>query len=207
MTHPKPRMTLVMDLRLAVPSLELLEDASLVSMARFDREISKRDGAFDELVRRHAPRLHAVASRIVGREEAHDVVQDAFVSAYRAIASFRDQAQFTTWMHRITLNCCYARLRKNPQGANDLEMPTEIGDARPSPVEMAERQDLRAALERALTKIKPEFRETFALVEFGDLDYAEVADVLGIEVGTVKSRMSRARAALREILESEGYRP
>jgi RNA polymerase sigma-70 factor (ECF subfamily) len=200
-------MTLVMDLRLAVPSLELLEDVTLVSMARFEREASRRDGAFDELVRRHAPRLHAVASRIVGREEAHDVVQDAFVSAHRALASFRDQAQFTTWMHRITLNCCYARLRKNPQGANDLEMPREVSDARPSPVEVAERHDLRVALERALTQIKPEFRETFALVEFGDLDYAEVADVLGVEVGTVKSRMSRARGVLRQILEAEGYRP
>jgi RNA polymerase sigma-70 factor, ECF subfamily len=200
-------MTLVMDLRLAVPSLELLEDIALVGMARSDRDANRRDGAFDELVRRHAPRLHAVASRIVGREEAHDVVQDAFVSAYRAIGSFRDQAQFTTWMHRITLNCCYARLRKNPNAASDLEMPSEIGDDRPSPVEIAERRDLRGALERALKKIKPEFRETFALVEFGDLDYAEVAEVLSVEVGTVKSRMSRARGALREILEAEGYRP
>ena len=200
-------MTLVMDLRLAVPGLELLEDITLVAIARSDRDASRRDGAFDELVRRHAPRLHAVASRIVGREEAHDVVQDAFVSAYRSIGSFRDQSQFTTWMHRITLNCCYARLRKNPQASSDLEMPLEIGDPRPSPSEVAERRDLRGALERALTKIRPEFRETFALVEFGDLDYAEVANVLGIEVGTVKSRMSRARSALREILEAQGYRP
>ncbi len=200
-------MTLVMDLRLAVPSLESLEDIALVSIARSDRDASRRDGAFDELVRRHAPRLHAVASRIVGREEAHDVVQDAFVSAYRAIGSFRDQAQFTTWMHRITLNCCYARLRKNPNAASDLSMPAEVSDDRPSPVETAERRDLRAALERALQNIKPEFRETFALVEFGDLDYAEVADVLNVEVGTIKSRMSRARGALREILEAEGYRP
>jgi RNA polymerase sigma-70 factor (ECF subfamily) len=200
-------MTLALDLRLISPTLEMLEDATLVSVARTDRDTARRDAAFDELVKRHAPRLHAVASRIVGREEAYDVVQDAFVSAYRALGSFRDQAQFTTWMHRITLNCCYARLRKYPDAANDLEMPTDPSDDRPSPIEVAERRDLREALEGALSRIKAEFRETFVLVEFGDLDYAEVADVLGVQVGTIKSRMSRAREALREILEAQGYRP
>ncbi len=207
MTHPRPRMTLALDLRLISPTLEMLEDATLVSVARTDRDTARRDAAFDELVKRHAPRLHAVASRIVGREEAYDVVQDAFVSAYRALGSFREQAQFTTWMHRITLNCCYARLRKHPDAANDLEMPPDLSDDRPSPMEVAERRDLREALEDALARIKAEFRETFVLVEFGDLDYAEVADVLGVPVGTIKSRMSRAREALREILEAQGYRP
>lgn len=200
-------MTLALDLRLISPALEMLEDATLVSVARTDRDTARRDAAFDELVKRHAPRLHAVASRIVGREEAYDVVQDAFVSAYRALGSFRDQAQFTTWMHRITLNCCYARLRKHPDAASDLEMPADPSDDRPSPIEVAERRDLRKALESALARIKAEFRETFVLVEFGDLDYAEVADVLGVQVGTIKSRMSRAREALREILEAQGYRP
>ena len=70
-----------------------------------------------------------------------------------------------------------------------------------------ERRDLRFALERALSEIKIEFRETFVLVEFGDLDYAEAASVLGVELGTVKSRMSRARTALREKLEAWGYKP
>jgi RNA polymerase sigma-70 factor, ECF subfamily len=179
-----------------------LEDAQLVLL-------SKRgsDEAFDELVKRHAPKLHAVAARIVGREEAYDVVQDAFISAYRALPNFREQAQFTTWLHRITLNCCYGRLRKNPDGSSDLEMPLDASDGRISPIEVAERRDLRSALEAALAQIKADFRETFVLVEFGELDYAGVAEVLGIEVGTVKSRMNRARAALREILEGWGYHP
>jgi RNA polymerase sigma-70 factor, ECF subfamily len=185
-----------------VPSLTNCDDAQLVAMAR-----RGQDDAFDELVRRHSPRVHAVASRIVGREEAYDVVQDAFISAYRAIGSFREQAQFTTWLHRIALNCCYARLRKNPDGAHDIETPVAVSDSRATPLEVAERQDLRSALEKALGQIKAEFRETFALVEFGQLDYAHVAEVLGIEVGTVKSRMNRARAALRTILEAQGYRP
>lgn len=179
-----------------------LEDAQLVLIAK--RGSSE---AFDELVRRHAPKLHAVAARIVGREEAYDVIQDAFISAYRALPGFREQAQFTTWLHRIVLNCCYARLRKHPDGNNDLEMPFDLSDQRPSPTEAAERRDLRTALEKALQHIKAEFRETFVLVEFGGLDYAGVAEVLNVEVGTVKSRMSRARAALREILSGWGYRP
>jgi RNA polymerase sigma-70 factor, ECF subfamily len=184
------------------PASSDLEDAQLVVL-------SKRGSgdAFDELVRRHAPKAHAVASRIVGREEAFDVVQEAFISAYRALKSFREEAQFTTWLHRIVLNACYAKLRKNPDASSDVDLPLDARDAQPSPVDMAERRDLRSALERALQQIKAEFRETFALVEFGELDYAAVAEVLGIEVGTVKSRMNRARAALREILEEWGYRP
>ena len=198
--HPIPRMIGALDLRLAHVSLHALEDADLVVMAR-----SGRSEAFDELVRRHAPRLHAVASRVVGREEAHDVVQEAFVAALRALGSFRNEARFTTWIHRIVLNCCYGQLRRGGRGG--LELPADAEDGRPGPADAAERRDLRAALERALSRIRPEFRETFVLVEFGDLDHAQVAEVLGVPVGTVKSRMSRAREALRAHLSAEGYGP
>jgi RNA polymerase sigma-70 factor (ECF subfamily) len=199
-------MTLALTSRLTqafTPPLRDLEDAALVVLAK-----RGADDAFDELVRRHAPKLHAVARRIVGREDAHDVVQEAFISAYRALPKFLEQAQFTTWLHRITLNACYTRVRRRPQDGADIEAPLETPDARSaSPVEHAERRDLRSALESALAGIKPEFRETFVLVEFGELDYAGVASVLGIEVGTVKSRMSRARAALKAQLEAWGYHP
>jgi RNA polymerase sigma-70 factor, ECF subfamily len=184
------------------PSLTDLEDHSLVALAR-----RGQDEAFDELVRRHSPRVHAVSSRIVGREEAYDVVQDAFLAAYRAIGTFRQEAQFSTWLHRIALNCCYARTRKHPDLSHDIQTPLETTDQNDSPLEIAERRDLRAALEKALAKLKPDFRETFVLVEFGNLDYAAVANVLNIEVGTVKSRMNRARSSLREILEGWGYAP
>ncbi len=184
------------------PSLSDLEDNSLVALAR-----RGQDEAFDELVRRHSPRIHAVSSRIVGREEAYDVVQDAFLAAYRAIGTFRQEAQFSTWLHRIALNCCYARTRKHPDLSHDIETPIESASQTDTPLEIAERRDLRTALEKALAKLKPDFRETFVLVEFGNLDYAAVANVLNIEVGTVKSRMNRARSSLREILEGWGYTP
>jgi RNA polymerase sigma-70 factor, ECF subfamily len=187
--------------------LGTLEDAALVGLARHAKAPSERDAAFDELVRRYAPRLHAVASRIVGREEAFDVVQDGFLNAYRALGNFREEAQFSTWVHRIVLNCAYASLRRNPNARNDLEVPLEIISDQVTPLEVAENRDLRSALERALQRIKPEFRETFTLVEFGGLDYAGVAEVLEVQVGTIKSRMSRAREALRAILEAEGFRP
>jgi RNA polymerase sigma-70 factor, ECF subfamily len=190
--------------------LETLDDTALVTLARSGVQTannSERDAAFDELVRRYAPRLHAVASRIVGREEAFDVVQDGFLNAYRAIGNFREEAQFSTWVHRIVLNCAYASLRRNPNARNDLEVPLEVISDQVTPLEVAENRDLRNALERALQQIKPEFRETFTLVEFGGLDYAGVAEVLEVQVGTIKSRMSRAREALRGILEAEGFRP
>ena len=186
---------------------ETLSDAALVTLARSAKAPSERDTAFDELVRRYAPRLHAVASRIVGREEAFDVVQDGFLNAYRAIGNFREEAQFSTWVHRIVLNCAYASLRRNPNARNDLEVPLEVMSDQVTPLEVAENRDLRSALERALQQIKPEFRETFTLVEFGGLDYAGVAEVLEVQVGTIKSRMSRAREALRAILEAEGFKP
>ena len=184
------------------PSVSTLEDNQLVALAR-----RGQDEAFDELVRRHSPRVHAVSSRIVGREEAYDVVQDAFLAAYRAISTFRQEAQFSTWLHRIALNCCYARTRKHPDLSHDTPTPSEHPDTTDSPLEIAERRDLRAALEQALAKLKPDFRETFVLIEFGNLDYAATAQVLNIEVGTVKSRMNRARAALRQTLEGWGYAP
>ena len=186
----------------APPALEQLEDAALVLLAK-----RGNDEAFDELVKRHAPKLHAVAKRIVGTEEAHDVVQDAFINAYRALPKFLGESQFTTWIHRITLNCCYARLRKRPDMSHDLELPLDASDAGITPVEVSENRDLRSALEAALARINKDFRETFVLVEFGRLDYASVAEVLQIELGTVKSRMNRARASLRDILEGWGYRP
>ncbi len=183
-------------------SLHDLEDTQLVMLSR-----RGQDEAFDELVRRHSPRVHAVSSRIVGREEAYDVVQDAFLAAYKAMHTFRQEAQFSTWLHRIALNCCYARTRKNPDLSNDIDTPLETTDQTDTPLEIAERRDLRTALEKALAKLKPDFRETFVLVEFGNLDYAATAEVLNIEVGTVKSRMNRARASLRETLEGWGYTP
>ena len=186
----------------APPALGHLEDTALVLLAQ-----RGQDEAFDELVRRHAPKLHAVAKRIVGAEEAHDVVQDAFINAYRALPKFLNESQFTTWMHRITLNCCYARLRKHPDMGLDLELPQDGGFAGVTPVEVSENRDLRSALEAALARINKDFRETFVLVEFGELDYASAAEVLQIELGTVKSRMNRARASLRDILEGWGYRP
>jgi RNA polymerase sigma-70 factor, ECF subfamily len=200
--HPTVKMMLALENHLISTQLSSLDDAALVGLA-----CNGREEAFDELVQRHSPRIHAVASRIVGREEAYDVIQDAFISAYRALNSFKNQSQFTTWLHRIALNCCYARIRKHPETNNDLEMPVEVSDSRAHPIDVVERRDLRFALERALSEIKSEFRETFVLVEFGDLDYAEAASVLGVELGTVKSRMSRARGALREKLEAWGYKP
>lgn len=197
-------MTGVLTLRFtpAPPALTSLEDAALVLLAQ-----RGGDDAFDELVKRHAPKLHAVAKRIVGTEEAHDVVQEAFINAYRALPKFLGESQFTTWMHRITLNCCYARLRKHPEMSVDLELPLDLSFAGVTPIEVSENRDLRAALEAALARINQDFRETFVLIEFGQLDYASAAQVLQVELGTVKSRMNRARAALRDILEEWGYRP
>lgn len=183
-------------------SLAALDDITLVSLAK-----RGHDAAFEGLLERHATRLHAVAARLVGHDEAADILQEATISAYRGLRGFRADASFCTWMHRIVLNACYAHLRRRPQAREDLELPDDAADARPGPLGAAERGQLREALERALTQLSPEARETFVLIEYGDLDYGSAAVVLGVQPGTVKSRMSRARAALRDILERQGFQP
>ncbi len=200
-------MTFVMTLPFVPEPLQAEPDERLVFMAKHGR-----NDAFDELVRRHSPRVHAVVSRVVGKNQAHDVVQDAFIAAFRAISGFRAEAKFSTWLHRIAMNCCYAQLRR-PNFAEDASQDLAVvgfelnDESRRGPSLEAERRDLASALDAALARIQPEFRETFVLIEYGGLDYAGAAEALGVQPGTIKSRMSRARAALREILEVQGYRP
>jgi RNA polymerase sigma-70 factor (ECF subfamily) len=162
--------------------------------------------AFDELVRRHAPRIHAVARRMVGAGLAPDVVQETFVAAYRSLGSFRGHAALTTWLHRIAVNQCLRHLhraRTRPVITPGAEQPA----ANPLPHEQAEAGQFNAALERALDRLPVEFRLAFTLREIAGLDYREMAAVMRCRPGTVKSRLARARELLRRALRAQGYEP
>ena len=156
--------------------------------------------AFAEIVRRHRDRLWAVAVRTIGdREEAADALQDAFLSAYRAAERFRGDSAVTTWLHRIVVNACIDRTRRR--------------QARPSvPLEGHEpvhRRDDHAATEAridvraALARLPAAQRLAVVLVDIEDLPVAEVAQLLGVAEGTVKSRCSRARMALAAMLRDD----
>ncbi|OEV10479.1 RNA polymerase sigma factor SigM [Streptomyces nanshensis] len=157
--------------------------------------------AFGELVRRHRDRLWAVAIRTLGdREEAADAVQDALISAYRAAHTFRGQSAVTTWLHRITVNACLDRARKAASRRTQLTDDTERLDLLLEPHESAalpaERQDLNRQLVAALSQLPAEQRAALVLVDMQGYPVAEAAEVLGIAVGTVKSRCARGRARL-----------
>jgi RNA polymerase sigma-70 factor, ECF subfamily len=169
-----------------------------------DRDLAARAGggddeAFAELVRRHERRVYNLALRMLGRpEDARDAAQDAFVSCYRNLASFRGDAAFSTWLHRIAVNACYDALRRR----RDL-----LGlDEAPEPPPAADHGDAVTTsvdVRRALLTVPEEFRTVLVLHDIQDLGYDEIARILQVPVGTVKSRLHRARVALGRALIGE----
>ncbi|MFP5334543.1 MAG: RNA polymerase sigma factor SigM [Actinomycetes bacterium] len=153
--------------------------------------------AFTELVRRHQPRLWAVAVRTLGnREDAADALQDALVSAYRNAASYRGDAAVTTWLHRIVVNACLDRVRRARSRPTAPLPETDV----PAPRDEHARAELRLDVRAALARLPEHQRVALVLVDMQGLPVAQVAEVLGVAEGTVKSRCARGRAALAELL-------
>lgn len=158
--------------------------------------------AFGELFRRHRDRMWAVALRTTrNRELASDCVQDAFISAFRRAGSYRGDAAVTTWLHRIVVNACLDRLRRDKPTS---ELPEyELADRHDAHASVETRLDVREALERL-----PEGqRMALILVDMHGLSVAEAAEVLEVAEGTVKSRCSRGRDALAELLREPSGQP
>lgn len=175
-----------------------LPDDQLVRLALRDER------AFEALVTRHAPAVHRLAAVTVGPGAADDVVQEVFIALHRGLRAFRGDAALSTWLHRVTLNACYRALRGRatvPFG--DTPEPAAPHD----PAHAGEQRDLRDRLRAALETLPPDQREAVTLREISGLEYAEIAAVTGVELGTVKSRINRGRAALRDLLTRAGVRP
>ena len=150
--------------------------------------------AFATLVRRHRDRLWAVALRTLGdREEAADAVQDALISAFRAADRFRGDSAVTTWLHRIVVNACLDRVRR-AQARPTTELP-DVDIAAPV-IDTDTALDVTAALRR----LPADQRVALVLVDMQGLAVADVADILGVPIGTVKSRCARGRARLAVML-------
>jgi RNA polymerase sigma-70 factor (ECF subfamily) len=167
--------------------------------------------AFADLVRRHERRVYNLALRMTGSEEdARDATQDAFLSALRKLSSFRGEAAFTTWMHRVTVNACYDVLRKKRRepmldlGGDDRERSGP--EPTPAP-DIADASDLSIDVQRALLAVPEDFRVVMILHDVRDLAQEDIASILGIAVGTVKSRLHRGRVALAKAMGIERERP
>ncbi|WP_204920334.1 RNA polymerase sigma factor SigM [Microlunatus panaciterrae] len=160
--------------------------------------------AFSVLVTRHKDRLWAVALRTMRNpEEAADALQDAYISAFRRAGSFRGDAQVTTWLHRVVVNACLDRIRRNKVRATDPlpedpERASELGVVEhDDPLEIKER---RADVNAALHQLNADQRAALVLVDMEGYSVEEAATMLGCAVGTVKSRCSRGRARLVPLL-------
>jgi RNA polymerase sigma-70 factor (ECF subfamily) len=170
-------------------------------------------GAFERLVERHRGRVYGLALRMLNSpEDAAEVLQEAFISAYRNLGSFRGDAQFGSWLHRIAANHALMRLRHR-RVVRDVEAPLEepTFNERGSLVdEVAEVKDaegqamdheLRRAIEEAAARLGDEYREVFVLKDLEGLSYEEISELTGASVPAVKSRLHRARLALRAAID------
>ena len=168
--------------------------------------------AFGELVRRYEKKVLTLSNRLCGNpDDGADAAQEAFVSAWQGLPRFRGDANFSTWLYRLTSNACMDLLRRRQRrdahaGAslNDGETPPDIPDTAPSPQELAERRELRQELRDALQTLSPEHRQILILREIHQLSYDEIGQALSLDAGTVKSRIHRARDSLRKILTARG---
>lgn len=160
--------------------------------------------AFEELVRGYQHRVFGIALRMLGnRAEAEEAAQEVFLRVHRAIGEFRGEAKLSTWLYAITSRVCLTRL-----GAGERRVAREgeetlvrLANGHANPVAEAERGELEAALHRAIAELPEERRLVVVLRDLEGLAYEEIAEALAVPVGTVRSRLHRARMDLKEKLE------
>jgi len=166
--------------------------------------------AYREIVDAYRDRIITVVARVAGPgADAEDLAQDAFLKAFVALARFDGRSALFTWIYRIAVNTArdwVDHRRRRP--VVPLEgSEAEPADRRELPGEAAERDELRASVRAALERLPEPFRTTLILREMEGNSYEEVAEILGVSIGTVESRLFRARAKLRALLEQQGVRP
>ena len=138
-----------------------------------------------------------------------EAAQDAFLAVWRGVGSFRADAAFSTWLYRLATNACLDLLRRGKKRGGDVSLDdtesyAEPADPAPTPEEALERAEARRAVRAGLDALPEDYRAVLLLRETEQLSYAEIAAVTGLELGTVKSRINRARQALRNYLSADG---
>lgn len=157
--------------------------------------------AFGILMRRHEDRMFALAVRMLGdRADALDATQDAFISAFKRSASYRGEAAVGTWLYRIGINACMDFARKKKRWVAQADVEEKI-DRRPAGPGLDERVAVRLEIQAALAQLPDEYREPIVMHDIGGVPYDEIAALTETPVGTVKSRISRGRRRLAELLE------
>jgi RNA polymerase sigma-70 factor (ECF subfamily) len=187
------------------------------SERRFVERLRAHDErAFNELVEVYGDRVYRLLLRMLARrEEAEDLTQEVFVQVFKAVGSFRGDAQLGTWIYRIAVNTCKNRAkylaRRHAAQQDELESAAErgaLGEAKgvtagesARPDQVVEGYELEGIVKRCIAALEADFREVLVLRDVEELTYEEIRDITGLAEGTVKSRLHRARAMLRESVE------
>lgn len=187
-----------------VGNAEIEEQALIQRALRGDLE------SFNALILRYQDSAYTLAYRIMGdSHSASDALQEAFIIAYRRLGTYRG-GSFRAWLMRITTNQCYdelRRVRRRPSVSVEA-MGEETGDdpaipdGSDTPEEVAEQRELQQAIQQCITSLNPDQRVVLVMCDVDGMDYQAIADSVGAQIGTVKSRLSRARAAVRDCLQS-----
>ena len=173
-----------------------------------ERSLHGELDAFNQLILEYQNLAYSVAYRLLANTEAAaDAVQDSFIKAYRALESFRG-GSFKSWLMRIVTNTCYDQLRaqkrRRTDSLDDLpveeEYVTQLIDSRESPDQFVERQELSELIEAAIQSLPEDQRAVIVLCDVHGYAYEEIAEMTGVAMGTVKSRISRARGRMRDYL-------
>ena len=162
--------------------------------------------AFERLVVAYRDQVFRLALRMCGSEaDADEVAQEAFLSAWKGLPNFRGDSQFSTWLYQLTSHAAIDLMRREKRqiAAEDI---TEVSapDPAPGPQQQAERSEQRQAVRDAILQLTPEYRQIVVLRFLEELSYEEIGAMLALPSGTVKSRLNRARAQLKEILSRSG---
>ena len=159
------------------------------------------DTAFSELVDLDGNLCYAIAYRILrDAERAQDAVQQAFLLAWRELPQLRDPERFGPWLHRLLVNACYDELRRHRRWSTRIRALPMDGTGGPDPMLTVEDRD---TLDRAFVRLTPQHRAVFVLHHHAGLPLAEIADVVGVPIGTVKSRLHHATRALRATIAAD----
>lgn len=181
----------------------------MTGRAEADRELIRRYlagdvDAFETLMRAHENRVFSICLRMLrDRDAALDATQDVFLTVFRKADRYKEQAAFSTWLYRVTVNTCYDHLRRQKRKRTE-PMPEHFDPDDPRSGDPLRAAELRPDIEQALEQIPPEFRAAAILVDLEGMSLEGAADTLEIPIGTVKSRVFRARRLLAEELGNLG---
>ncbi|MDP3387150.1 MAG: sigma-70 family RNA polymerase sigma factor [Eubacteriales bacterium] len=167
--------------------------------------------SFEELIKEYKKVAYNIALKMLkNKEDAEDVSQEALIKVYKSIDRFNMDSSFKTWLYRIVVNTCLDHVRKNKENPISIDQPIhsghdefymEVEDNRPTPQEVLETKLTQKMVMDAVNELEEDFRSIIILRDINDLSYEEISEIIECNIGTVKSRISRARQKLKEILE------